>query len=196
MAQEDVAGDTTPPMLAACDVASKLALARLAARDEARLEVTSIAFAAGEAIPLKYSAYGEGLSPPLAWMAGPKDTQSYVLILEDPDAPMARPFVHWIAFNIPPEATSLPAGLPPTESLATPEGMKQGRNSLGKPGYFGPRPPIGDPHHYHFEIFALDRMLDTKSGEALEALVSAMENHVLAKGELVGTYAQAKAPAR
>jgi len=149
------------------------------------LQVTSPSFRANAAVPARYSAYHDGISPALAWSRVDK-AKSYALLVEDPDAPMATPFVHWVAWNIPSNATSLPEGL---QGKAHAGGMVQGASGTGKPGYFGPRPPVADPpHHYHFEVFALDATLALPASADRDALVKAMQGHVLAKGELVGTY--------
>jgi len=140
------------------------------------------------------SEYGDGVSPELWWdrIDGAK---SYALVLEDPDARSPTPFVHWVAYNIPAEQTSLPEGLEEQEQLTEPKGLLQGKTSKGSIGYFGPRPPVGDPpHHYHFQVFALDRALDVPPGAELDEVVDAMRGHVLAAGELVGTYEQASEP--
>jgi Raf kinase inhibitor-like YbhB/YbcL family protein len=108
--------------------------------------------------------------------------------MEDPDAPMREPFVHWVMYNIPPETTSLPEGIPQEPRLDVPPGALQGKNSQGSIGYFGPRPPKGDPpHHYHFQIFALDKELQLPPGVDRHTLAEAMLGQVLAKGELIGT---------
>jgi Raf kinase inhibitor-like YbhB/YbcL family protein len=117
------------------------------------------------------------------------------VITEDPDAKPITPFVHWVAWNIPADRTSLPEGLQEQPRLTQPEGVLQGRTSRGSVGYFGPKPPVGDPpHHYHFQVFALDAKLDVPAGADRDQLLAAMQGHVLAAGELVGTYRQAVAP--
>jgi Raf kinase inhibitor-like YbhB/YbcL family protein len=142
------------------------------------------------------SEYGEGVSPEIWW--DPVDgAKSYALILEDPDAKSSRPFVHWLAYNISADVTSLPEGLDEQVRLTEPGALLQGTNSRGSAGYFGPRPPVGDaPHHYHFQVFALDRELDVPPGAECDAVVEAMQGHVLAAGELVGTYQQMAEPAQ
>ncbi|UHQ20053.1 YbhB/YbcL family Raf kinase inhibitor-like protein [Lysobacter sp. KIS68-7] len=163
------------------------ALASSGAWAQGTLTVTSPVFRAGAAIPAKYSAYHENVSPALKWeaVAGAK---SYALIVEDPDAPTPTPFVHWVAWNIPATTTSLAEG----------KGAgRQGRAGTGNAGYFGPRPPVSDgPHHYHFEIYALDTTLDLPPGADRDALLKAAAGHVIAKGELVGTYDEVQAPAK
>jgi Raf kinase inhibitor-like YbhB/YbcL family protein len=148
----------------------------------ATLAVSSPAFAAGGAIPLRYTAYGEGVSPPLTWSRLPDGTKSLALMLEDPDATSHRPFVHWLLWNIDPAAGGIAEG-------ALPAGAVQGRNHRGRAGYFGPRPP-GGRHHYHFQLFALDRPLPLPAGADRESLLAAMKGHVLAKGDLVGLFAR------
>ncbi|MGK5023388.1 YbhB/YbcL family Raf kinase inhibitor-like protein [Janthinobacterium sp. RB2R34] len=141
----------------------------------------------------KYSEYADGVSPPLSWstVAGAK---SYAIIMEDPDAPQ-KPFVHWLAWNIPSTVTSLPEGLQEQPRLTEPEGVLQGRTTRGSIGYYGPRPPVGDPaHHYHFQVFALDAVLSLPFGADRDQLLQAMQGHVLAKGELVGRYRQVQSP--
>lgn len=141
-------------------------------------------------IPAKHSEYADGVSPALAWTPV-KDAVSYAIIMEDPDARPITPFVHWLAWNIPSTVLSLPEGLQEQSRLMEPEGVLQGRTSRGSVGYFGPRPPVGDPpHHYHFQVLALDSLLDIAPGSDRDTLLSAASGHVLGKGELVGLYQQ------
>ena len=149
-----------------------------------------------EKFPPLHSEYADGVSPALAWN-GVDGAKSYALVMEDPDAKSIRPFVHWVAWNIPAGTTTLPEGLQEQPELTDPEGVLQGRTSRGSVGYFGPRPPVGDPpHHYHFQVFALDTTLDVPAGAERDKLIAAMQGHVLAAGELVGTYQQAIEPAK
>lgn len=169
-----------------------LALTRLAASGAA-LKVGSGGFGAGAAMPAKYSEYADGVSPPLAWNAV-TGAKSYTIIMEDPDAPQ-KPFVHWLAWNIPANVTSLPEGVQEQPRLTEPDGVLQGRTTRGSTGYYGPRPPVGDPaHHYHFQVFALDTVLTVPFGADRDQLVDAMQGHVLAKGVVVGRYAQSQQP--
>jgi Raf kinase inhibitor-like YbhB/YbcL family protein len=156
------------------------------------ITVTSAAFAADSSIPVEYSEYEQGVSFPLSWSAGPDGTESYVLIMEDPDAAMPKPFVHWVAWNIPGSETSLREGLPEQDLLTEPEGLRQGVNSRGTVGYLGPRPPAGDPPHvYHVQVFALDRVLDMPlSGADRGQVLAAAKGHVLAAGELTASFAR------
>jgi Raf kinase inhibitor-like YbhB/YbcL family protein len=168
---------------------ARLAIAE--AKAETVLRVASPDLRSGAPIPATHSAYGRNLSPALAWGGAPAGTRSFALVVEDPDAPSPRPFVHWVAYDIPASVTALPGSLPTMPRLQAPKDMRQGRNGSGSIGYFGPRPPAGDgPHHYHFQLFALDRPLELPPGATRDQLVAAMRGHVLAEGELVGTYAQ------
>lgn len=161
------------------------ALQRLAAHAGGRISVTSPQIPWNAAIPAHHTAYGDNVSPPLAWTAV-DGAKSYVLLLEDPDAPGAKPFSHWVAWNIPGNVHALPEGLPTRSSPTAVRSMVQGRNDRDGTGYFGPRPPAGDlPHYYHFEIFALDRALDLPATATRDDVIAAMSGHVLAQGELV-----------
>lgn len=121
--------------------------------------------------------------------------RSYLVIAEDPDARPVKPFVHWLAWNIPASVTHLPEGLQEQPRLEQPEGLLQGRTTRGNTGYYGPRPPVGDaPHAYHFQVLALDTLLDLPPGSDRDTVLAAARGHVLARGELVGRYAQTQAP--
>jgi Raf kinase inhibitor-like YbhB/YbcL family protein len=122
------------------------------------------------------------------WSGLPSGTQSLALMMEDPDASSARPYVHWLAWNIDPAAGALAEGIPQGGELRTPVTLRQGRNTRRLTGYFGPRPPGSQPHHYHFQLFALDTRLDLAGGADREALLAAMNGHVLATGDLVGLF--------
>ena len=173
---------------AAEETPDKLAGDILQAKTDARLEVTSTAFNSDSAIPEHYSAYGQNFSPVISWSKGPEGTKSYVLLMEDPDASTATPFVHWIAYNVPADVTKLEEGVPGTHALSKPEGARQGVNSRGSFGYFGPKPPADGDHHYHFQLFALDTTLDLKPGAGRKEVLDAMTGHVLAQGKLVGVF--------
>jgi Raf kinase inhibitor-like YbhB/YbcL family protein len=165
-----------------------------ATRARARLTVQSPAFPKGGVIPDRYSSYGQDVSPPLRWSEPPWGTQAIVVLVEDPDAESPKPYVHWVLYNLPPDTRELPEALPKPGRLKDPRGALQGLNSRGSLGYFGPRPPAGDPpHRYHFQVFALDAPLGFNPGVNRQAVLNAMARHVLAKGELVGTYQRAGA---
>jgi Raf kinase inhibitor-like YbhB/YbcL family protein len=153
------------------------------------INVESPAFANGDEIPHAHTDYGDGVSPALTWDNVPAQTRSFVIVLEDPDVRQNAPFVHWLLYNLPGDMRELPESIPPDSPLTQFGDAHQGRTSNGTIGYFGPRPPTQDnPHHYHFEVFALDSYLDVASGADREQLLKAMAGHVLAKGELVGIY--------
>ncbi len=171
-----------------------LALARPETRGRGTLTVSSPTIRSNAAIPAKHSEYADGVAPALTWTAV-EGAKSYAIIMEDPDARPIMPFVHWVAWNIPAGTTSLPEGLQEQARLTMPEGLLQGLTSRGSVGYFGPRPPIGDPpHHYHFQVLALDTMLELPPGSDRDKVLAAAKGHVIGKGELVGTYQQTVAP--
>ncbi|MBI1179011.1 MAG: YbhB/YbcL family Raf kinase inhibitor-like protein [Alphaproteobacteria bacterium] len=163
-----------------------LMLARGAVAADA-ISVSSSDLQADRPIPDAYSAYHQNISPSLAWFPV-RGAKAYAVIVDDPDAPSPQPFVHWVAWNIPPEATGLPEGLNQRPGTV-PHGMIEGTNGTGKTGYFGPRPPRGDPpHRYRFKVYALNEPLNIAPGTDKAGLLDAMEGHVLAEGELVATY--------
>ena len=160
----------------------------------ASMTLTSTAFAPDAAIPPRHSEYADGVSPALRWQAVP-GAKSYVLLVEDPDAKPITPFVHWVAWNIPGDVTALPEGLQEQERLTEPAGLMQGATSHGSIGYYGPRPPVGDPpHRYHFQVFALDTLLQLPLGADRDAVLAAAQGHIVGKGALVGTYRQEVKP--
>lgn len=152
------------------------------------MNIETAAFAEGSRIPSRYTEDGANVSPPLRWRDVPSETRELALLVEDPDAPRARPFVHWIAFHIPPPAGGLPEGVPQTANVDG-LGVEQGRNDFGRIGYAGPAPPKGHgTHHYHFRLFALDAPVDLKAGCDVREFEDAIRAHVLAETDYVGTY--------
>ena len=152
------------------------------------ITLESAAFADGGDIPDRFTADGEMLSPPLTWRGAPEDAESLVLIVEDPDAPSHEPLVHLLAWDLPPDLTSVDEGL-----FRSPHhhGLDEnlGRNSFLQAAYLPPDPPTGHgPHLYAFQVFALDRKLEFDHPPGRKAVVDAMTGHVLAKGILVGAY--------
>ena len=145
----------------------------------------STAFSNGGEIPRKYTCSGEDVSPALNWTDAPAHARSLALIADDPDAP-AGTWTHWILWNIPAHSTSLPEGVPATEALDN--GARQGRNDFGRIGYGGPCPPPGRPHRYFFRLYALDSVLDLKSGAGRSELESAMKPHIVAHTEWMGMF--------
>ena len=152
------------------------------------IEITSIAFAHGQPIPPKHACTGDptsslkDVSPELSWGEPPAGTQSFALIMDDPDAPNGT-WDHWILFNIPASTRGLP------ESMPVNSGFPGGNNSWGRTGYGGPCPPSGT-HRYFFKLYALDEMLAISPGATKGELEKAMVGHILAQGELMGTFAQ------
>lgn len=157
-----------------------------------KLTVSSTGFKPGQSIPKKYTEDGEDVSPPLSWSDAPAGTKSWALICDDPDAPTNEPWVHWVLYNLPGAQRSLREGIPTTPQLTEPAGAVQGQNSWpsgNRIGYRGPAPPKGHGvHHYHFKIYALDAEGNLKAGMTKGDLLKAIEGHVLAMGELIGTY--------
>ncbi len=144
----------------------------------ASLTVTSSAFKANEAIPTEYTCDGAETSPSLSWSGVPADAKSIAILVEDPDAPEGT-FTHRLVTDIPPTITSIDKG------ASLPTGAMAAKNDKGNAGYAGPCPPTGR-HHYHFRVYALDKTLGKVTSRS--EFLSAIEGHVLAQGELVGTY--------
>jgi Raf kinase inhibitor-like YbhB/YbcL family protein len=149
------------------------------------IQLTSTAFAEGQPIPQRHAFDDQDLSPMLQWSGVPSDARSLALICDDPDAPMGT-WVHWVVYDLPPAATRLSGGVPKSPELAN--GAKQGMNDYHRIGYGGPCPPPGKPHRYFFKLYALDTRLELKPGVTKKELVKAMDGHVLAEGQLMGTY--------
>lgn len=148
----------------------------------ADMKLKSSAFWNGYSIPVLYSCDGKGFSPQLSWSNAPAKTQTFALVVADPNAP-AGTWYHWIVYNIPNTTTEF------AENIQTlPAGTLTGKNSSDKETYFAPCPPPGDPHHYIFTLYALDTKLNLPGGADLEALEKAMLNHVLATTTLTGTF--------
>jgi Raf kinase inhibitor-like YbhB/YbcL family protein len=153
-----------------------------------RLNVTSPAFRDGETIPLKYTADGDNVSPPLRWSEPPAATRSFAIVCEDPDAPSGL-FIHWTAWNIGGDARELNEGFSPSADV---DGVRQGKNSFGRTGYGGPKPPPGKAHRYRFRVYALDVRPDARSGSTRAELDRAISGHVVAEGILTGRYAHGR----
>lgn len=156
------------------------------------IQLTSAAISEGKPIPRKYTGEGVDVSPPLAWSNVPEGTKELALLCDDPDAPRPEPWVHWVLYKLPPAARGLPEGIPREARLQEPAGALQGKNSWPEgenTGYLGPMPPPGHGvHRYFFKIFALDTTLDVKPGLDKDGLLRAMQDHILAEGQLMGTY--------
>jgi len=150
------------------------------------LTITSDAFKAGAAIPDKYTCDGADVAPPLAIDGIPAGARSLALIVDDPDAPdpaaPKRTWVHWVLYDLPPAPARIPEG-----GSELPPGTRQGTNDFGRTAYGGPCPPIGR-HRYFFKVFALDAPLGDLKAPTKTQLLGAMEGHVVARAELMGTY--------
>jgi len=170
-------GKKLEPIRAGVD---KLASRKLGVAAVATLDVRSSAFAHGGTLPVVFTADGSNVAPPIEWSDVPDAARSLVLLCEDPDAPFPQPFVHWMAYGIPPTATSV---------TTAPAGCRLGKNSMLKDEYTGAAPPPGHGiHHYHFQVFALDYIPELEAGIGRRSLLEAMRGHVIAWGEIVGTY--------
>ena len=136
-----------------------------------------------------FGCTGKNISPALFWSGAPAGTQSFVVMVHDPDAPTGSGFWHWVVYDIPADATSIPAEAGDTKKKGMPAGIVQGRNDFGTFGYGGPCPPPGKPHHYHFRIFALKVPKLDIPADATAAMVGYYANtNKLAEAELVGLY--------
>ncbi len=147
--------------------------------------ITSKAFSQGQSIPSKFTCEGDNLSPALEWSSVPAGAKSLALIMDDPDAPMGT-FVHWVIYNLPTRLAGLPEGVALDEQV---NGIgTQGKNSAGRTGYTGPCPPPGKIHHYYFKVYALDQATSFAPGLGKAQLLSLIEGHILAQGQVMGTY--------
>jgi Raf kinase inhibitor-like YbhB/YbcL family protein len=149
------------------------------------LTIVSTAFAHGGAIPARHTGQSANVSPELSWDDVPAETKSIVVWCHDPDAPVGD-WTHWIVFDLPPDTRRLPEAVPPRPTL--PDGSVQGLNDFGKHGYGGPCPPPGRPHRYFFKVYALDVKLGLSSSTRQADLLRALKGHILAEGELMGTF--------
>jgi Raf kinase inhibitor-like YbhB/YbcL family protein len=151
------------------------------------MTLNSSAFQQNGPIPSKYTCEGEDISPPLAWEGVPNGAKSLVLIIDDPDAPDPKApkmvWVHWVVYNIPPDTKTFPEN---AGKSSLPQGALLGVNDFKKTGYGGPCPPIGR-HRYFHKLYALDITLDLR-GATKSQIERAMQGHVLANAQLIGTY--------
>lgn len=150
---------------------------------EKSVTVESSAFQAEKRIPSKYTCQGPDMSPPISVGDLPDDAKAWAVIVEDPDAP-GKTWLHWTAWNLPADPTTLPEDAD-IRSL----GGREGKTDFGDVGYGGPCPPSGT-HRYVFRVFALDDELDVEQGADLNTLQTAINDHALAYGELMGTYSK------
>jgi len=152
------------------------------------LTLSSPVFSSNGAIPRAYTCEGVDISPPLTWQGVPAGTKSLALVVDDPDAPDPEAprliWVHWVLYNLPPEMGGLAEDV---GASGLPEGAETGLNDFGQAGYNGPCPPIGR-HRYFHKLYALDVVLRDVEQPIKAQLMAAMEGHVLAQAELIGTY--------
>lgn len=151
------------------------------------LSLKSSSFSSGGTIPNQFASC-EGQvndSPELSWQSPPSNTQSFALIVTDPDAPIGV-FTHWLLYNIPPDSRELPQAIRKEEQ--TPNGSRQGLNDFGEIGYDGPCPPGHSLHRYRFDLYALDTRLNLPAGATKKQIIDAMNGHILAHGQLIGRY--------
>ncbi len=146
---------------------------------EMSIQITSSAFNEGDRIPRIYTCDDKNVSPPLEWTGVPSDTVSLALIMDDPDA-SAETWVHWVLYNLPADLSGVEQGISGNGT--------EGKNDFNRMGYGGPCPPKGSNHRYYIKIYALDTMLDLKSGATKAQVESAMRGHILAQGQLMGRY--------
>lgn len=147
--------------------------------------IGSPAFKNGDTIPTKFTGDGENVSPALTWTDPPQGTKSFVMICDDPDAPMGT-WTHWVIYNIPGGQSGLPEGVPPTKVLQG--GSNQGLNSWGSVGYGGPSPPPGTPHRYFFRLYAMNCTIDITPGSDKRTLLRAIEGRIIGQAVFQGTY--------
>lgn len=151
---------------------------------EMTLALSSTAFQEGDRIPDRYTCEGQDVSPPLSWGEPSVGTQSLALIADDLDT--SGMFTHWVIFNIPPASRELDEAISTQSQL--PNGTLQGKNDFRNIGYGGPCPPSGKPHRYRFTLYALDCSLNLEAGASKKQVLDAVEGHILARGQLIGTY--------
>jgi Raf kinase inhibitor-like YbhB/YbcL family protein len=158
----------------------KLVSRKLVPKDAPQIEVRSPDFFDGGPLPAWASADGEGRAPEIRWGELPATTQSVALVCEDPDAPMATPFVHHLVYGIAPSARSLQIGV---------ASAREGKNGAMKQGFTPAAPPKGHGvHRYYFQVFALDKDISLGADSTRESLVEAMKGAVIGYGEIIGTY--------
>ena len=157
-------------------------------RDQSGVVVMSPSQDADGRLADRHSAYHDNLSPPITW-TNIEGAETYALIVEDPDAPQEKPYIHWMIWNIPPEAGGLPEGVPLAQQIDPPHPIIQGRNDNGDYGWFGPRPPQGHGvHRYYFQVFALDQLVEVGPDTPLAELLNILKGHTIAQGEMMATY--------
>ena len=142
------------------------------------MTIVSPAFRDGGEIPKKYGCSGTSTSPPLSIAGVPATAKSLALVVTDPDAPGGT-FTHWVVWNLPAATSSLPEGQTPPGS--------EGQNDYGRSGYGPPCPPSGS-HHYVFDLYALDAMLNLAPSAKRADVENAVKGHLVAQARITGTY--------
>jgi hypothetical protein len=150
-----------------------------------QFNITSTSFEEGAHIPVRYTCDGDNISPHLTWEGEPKDTVTYALIVEDPDAPGGI-FTHWIVYNLPRDCHELEQLIPVEKKLEN--GAIHGKNDFGKYGYGGPCPPRSEEHRYYFKIFALRKKLAPESANKRDEFYEAIKGKVLAEAQYMGKF--------
>ncbi len=183
------------PLLAACAVvlSTGCGVADVGSNAPQTLQLTSSSFSGGT-IPKRHTCDGAGASPELSWGSGPAGTRSFALIVTDRDSLLGLGavfgyFVHWLVYDIPADSRELAAGIS-AEQRELPNGSRQGTSDFDRIGYGAPCPPGHSPHHYAFQLYALDTKMSLPAGASAKSLLQAMRGHVLAKGELVSSFAR------
>jgi Raf kinase inhibitor-like YbhB/YbcL family protein len=169
-----------------CSHGGRIVSADLQAKEKSVMAVSADDFLNGKYIPMQHTASDGNVSPGIGWSKVPPDTKSIALIVEDSDADQ---FAHWVVYNIPASMVKLP-------ERSLPATVMQGQNETGKIGYFGPQPPPGKVHHYHFNVYALDSELPLGPGATRNDVLKAMSGHVLAHAELIGLFRTGEPPSR
>jgi Raf kinase inhibitor-like YbhB/YbcL family protein len=137
----------------------------------------------------EFGCKGGNVSPALAWSGAPAGTQSFALLMHDPDAPTGSGWWHWVVYNIPPATGSLPAGAGDAKKGLMPKGAVQGRTDYGSVGYGGPCPPPGKPHHYNFRLYALKvPKLEVPEGASAALIAFNVRAQALGEAQLTGMY--------
>jgi Raf kinase inhibitor-like YbhB/YbcL family protein len=144
------------------------------------MKISSLSFGENKSIPSKFTCDGESINPPLEISGVPAEAKSLALIMDDPDAPMAGGFVHWVVFNMNPKTEGIGENMKPESGI-------EGTGSSGKNGYVPPCPPSG-AHHYHFKLYALDSELNLDGSAKREDIEKAMEGHTIEQAEIIGLY--------
>ncbi len=151
---------------------------------EPEFTLSSPAFSNGDKLPKQYSCNGKDISPPLTISGAPEGTKSFVLIMDDPDAPNGY-WLHWLVYNLPGSTAEIPENAPTKHTWEN--GTMQGRNDWSQAQYGGACPPDGR-HRYFFKLYALDKVLDLKKKASLRKVKKAMKKHILAKAKLMAKY--------